>query len=96
MLSKKQTPSYKTINRFRVNPKTDALLTSLFIQFHSQCLEKSLIEDKSILIDGTKAEANGDRYTFVWKRSIQNYEIKMNKISNFLYNKLVKEKVISI
>ncbi|ORO01698.1 transposase, partial [Staphylococcus aureus] len=26
-----QTPSYKTINRFRVNPNTDALIESLFI-----------------------------------------------------------------
>ena len=28
----KSKPSYKTINRFRVNPKVDALLESLFIQ----------------------------------------------------------------
>ncbi|WP_150853303.1 transposase, partial [Staphylococcus aureus] len=35
-LAQDQTPSYKTINRFRVNPNTDALIESLFIQFHSQ------------------------------------------------------------
>ena len=29
-LSQNQTPSYKTINRFKVNPKVDALLASLF------------------------------------------------------------------
>ena len=34
----KSKPSYKTINRFRVNPKVDALLESLFIQF---CQTKS-------------------------------------------------------
>ena len=32
-LSQKSKPSYKTINRFRVNPKVDALLEILFIQF---------------------------------------------------------------
>ncbi len=32
-LAQDQTPSYKTINRFRVNPNTDALIESLFIQF---------------------------------------------------------------
>ena len=37
----KSKPSYKTINRFRVNPKVDALLESLFIQFYSQCKTKS-------------------------------------------------------
>ncbi|SQE82503.1 Mobile element protein [Staphylococcus aureus] len=31
-LAQDQTPSYKTINRFRVNPNTDALIESLFIQ----------------------------------------------------------------
>lgn len=93
-LSQNQIPSYKTINRFRVNPKTDALLASLFIQFHSQCLEQSLIDDKSIFIDGTKVEANANKYTFVWKRSIQNYETKMNENSTLLYRELVKNKIV--
>ena len=35
-LAQDQTPSYKTINRFRVNPNTDALIESLFIQFHNK------------------------------------------------------------
>ncbi|OEK89554.1 transporter [Staphylococcus shinii] len=92
--SQNQTPSYKTINRFRVNPKVDALLESLFIQFHSQCLKQNLIDDKTIFIDGTKLEANANRYTFVWKKSIQNYESKMNEDSKALYYELVKEKII--
>ena len=53
-LSQNQKPSYKTINRFRVNPKVDALLESLFIQFYSQCVKQNLIDDKAIFIDGTK------------------------------------------
>ena len=57
-LAQNQTPSYKTINRFRVNPNTDALIESLFIQFHSQCLKQNLIDDNSIFIDGTKVEAS--------------------------------------
>ncbi|EOR39452.1 putative transposase [Staphylococcus aureus subsp. aureus 122051] len=74
-LAQNQTPSYKTINRFRVNPNTDALIESLFIQFHSQCLKQNLIDDNSIFIDGTKVEANANRYTFAWKKSIQNHEL---------------------
>ncbi|OHS26287.1 hypothetical protein HMPREF3257_06290, partial [Staphylococcus aureus] len=35
-LAQDQTPSYKTINLFRVNPNTDALIESLFIQFHNK------------------------------------------------------------
>ncbi|HDA5523215.1 TPA: transposase, partial [Staphylococcus aureus] len=93
-LAQDQTPSYKTINRFRVNPNTDALIESLFIQFHSQCLKQNLIDDKSIFIDGTKVEASANRYTFVWKKSIQNYESKLNENSKALYRDLVEEKII--
>ena len=80
-LAQNQTPSYKTINRFRVNPNTDALIESLFIQFHSQCLKQNLIDHNSIFIDGTKVEANANRYTFVWKKSIPNHESKLNENS---------------
>lgn len=31
---------FKTINRFRVNPQTDALIESIFVQFHTQCLKQ--------------------------------------------------------
>ncbi|CUD31691.1 transposase [Staphylococcus aureus] len=93
-LAQDQTPSYKTINRFRVNPNTDALIESLFIQFHSQCLKQNLIDNNSIFIDGTKVEANANRYTFVWKKSIQNHESKLNENSKALYRDLVEEKII--
>ncbi len=86
-LAQNQTPSYKTINRIRVNPNTDALIESLFIQFHSQCLKQNLI-------DGTKVEVNANRYTFVWKKSIQNHESKLNENSKTLYRDLVEEKII--
>ncbi|AGU54218.1 hypothetical protein RSAU_002356 [Staphylococcus aureus subsp. aureus 6850] len=78
-LAQDQTPSYKTINRFRVNPNTDALIESLFIQFHSQCLKQNLIDDNSIFIDGTKVEASANRYTFVWKKSIQKSRIEIER-----------------
>ena len=94
-LSQNQKPSYKTINRFRVNPKVDALLESLFIQFHSQCLKQNLIDDQAIFIDGTKVEANANRYTFVWKKSIQNHESRINENSKVLYHEWMINKIIS-
>lgn len=51
-LSQKQTPSYKTINRFRINPKIDALLESLFVQFYSHCIEQSLVIIKDLGLKG--------------------------------------------
>ena len=41
-LSQNQKPSYKTINRFRVNPKVDALLESfIYSILQSVCKTKS-------------------------------------------------------
>ena len=48
---------------------------------------------KAIFIDGTKIEANANRYTFVWKKSIQNHESKMNEDSKALYHELVTNKI---
>ena len=94
-LSQNQKPSYKTINRYRVNPKVDALLESFFIQFHSQRLKQNLIDDQAIFIDGTKVEANANRYTFVWKKSIQNHESRINENSKVLYHEWMINKIIS-
>ncbi len=41
-----------------------------------------------------KVEANANRYTFVWKKSIQNHESKLNENSKALYRDLVEEKII--
>lgn len=93
-LSQNQKPSYKTINRFRVNPKVDTLLESLFIQFQSQCLKQNLIDIQAIFIDSTKVESNAHRYTFVWKKNIQNHESRKNEDSKALYYELVTNTII--
>ena len=89
----KSKPSYKTINRFRVNPSR-CFIRIFIYSFYSQCVKQNLIDDKAIFIDGTKIEANANRYTFVWKKSIQNHESKMNEDSKALYHELVTNKII--
>ncbi|PNZ34836.1 transposase, partial [Mammaliicoccus vitulinus] len=72
-----QTPSYRTINRFRVNPIIDRLLQSLFINFRTQLIEQNLIDEESIYIDGTKIEANANKYTFVWRKNTERFNKKV-------------------
>ncbi|WP_413481945.1 transposase, partial [Mammaliicoccus vitulinus] len=76
-LSQNQTPSYRTINRFRVNPIIDRLLQSLFINFRTQLIEQNLIDEESIYIDGTKIEANANKYTFVWRKNTERFNKKV-------------------
>ncbi|MHC5230106.1 transposase [Enterococcus sp. LJL99] len=57
--------SYRTINRFRVNPLVKTLLRECFVQFLSQLTKEQLIAEEAIFIDGTKIEVNANKYSFV-------------------------------
>jgi len=87
-------PSYRTINRFRVNPEVKELLRQCFVQFRCQLVEKELIDAEAIFIDGTKIEANANKFTFVWRKSIERYQEKLVEKSNALYEELVEKEII--
>lgn len=75
LLDNKKAPDHVTINRFRnlIYPFIDEILTQLV----ELLIKEGEIDLKSIYIDGTKIEANANRYTFVWKKSILNYQEKL-------------------
>lgn len=93
-LTQSYQPSYRSINRFRVNPLVNALLRECFVQFRSQLVKEQLIDEEAIFIYGTKIEANANKYTFVWKKSIENFDKKLTEKSNVLYDELLKDKII--
>jgi len=93
-LTQSYQPSYRTINRFRVNPLVNALLRECFVQFRSQLVKEQLIDEEAIFIDGTKIEANANKYTFVWRKSIDNFDKKLTEKSTFLYDELLKNTII--
>lgn len=67
-------PSYRTINRFRVDPDVKDILRELFVQFRSHLVKEKIIDNEAIFIDGTKIEANANKFTFVWKKSIKKFQ----------------------
>ncbi|MCG5105410.1 transposase, partial [Oceanobacillus alkalisoli] len=79
-------PTYRTINRFRSNPLVENILRECFVQFRNQLVEKELIEEEAIFIDGTKIEANANKFTFVWRKSTERYSEKLIEKSNQLYD----------
>src|SRR5690625_4390233 len=87
-------PSYRTINRFRVDPDVQEILRQLFVQFRCQLIEEKIIDNEAIFIDGTKIEANANKFTFVWKKSIQNYSNKLIENSNKMYDELLEKEII--
>lgn len=93
-LTQSQTPNFRTINRFRVNPLVQPVLQECFIQFRNQLVSQKLIDEEAIFIDGTKLEANANKYTFVWKKSTERYEDSLRQKSKAYYEQLVEEQII--
>lgn len=63
-------PDHNTINRFRGERLKD-VLREIFVQVVELLVEEGLISLKEIYVDGTKLEANANKYTFVWGKSIK-------------------------
>ncbi|MFM6402909.1 MAG: IS1182 family transposase, partial [Planktothrix sp.] len=55
------------------------MLKSIFTEVVILLAEEGLLSIEEINVDGTKIEANANRYTFVWKKSIQTNKEKMKK-----------------
>ena len=87
-------PSYRTINRFRVHPDMKELIRQCFVQFRCQLIQEKLIDQEAIFIDGTKIEANANKFTFVWKKSVERHHTNLVEKSNQLYNELLQNEII--
>ncbi|WP_100011205.1 IS1182 family transposase [Lentibacillus sediminis] len=87
-------PSYRTINRFRVHPETKELLRQCFVQFRCQLVEEEQIDEEAIFIDGTKMEANANKFTFVWRKSTERHSANLVEKSNQMYEELLEKEII--
>jgi transposase len=77
LLGGESAPDHTTINRFRKD-RLGEIMESLFYQFVKILCELSEVTYENTFFDGTKLEANANRYTFVWKKSIEKNEMKMH------------------
>ena len=69
---------HNTINRFR-NSKLELCFKDIFKQIVLMLAEEGLITLKEIYTDGTKLEAQANRYSFVWGKAIKTNKAKMLK-----------------
>lgn len=77
LLAGHKAPDHSTIARFRQKHATNAI-EDLFYQLVNFLYEMKEIEYENVFIDGTKIEANANRYTFVWKKVVTKNEAKMH------------------
>jgi hypothetical protein len=77
-LSWQSKPDHNTINDFRVK-RLKGHLKKIFNQVVLLLAEQGYLSLKDLYVDGTNQEANANRYTFVWGKSIKTNKAKMQK-----------------
>lgn len=78
-------PDHNTISRFR-QIKVDVILKDIFKKIVLLLAEQGLVSLDEVYVDGTKIEANANKFTFVWKNSIKYYKEQMIKQIDEVWN----------
>lgn len=78
------TPNFRTINNFRSQKLKDQI-HNLFSELVKLMVEMGYVSLDTQYVDGTKIEAASNRYTFVWRKSVEKYKEKLEvKVSSIL------------
>jgi transposase len=83
-LSANHTPDHNTINRFRSSHLKDTI-HEIFTQVVVMLVDMGYLSLDVIYVDGTKLESRANRYSFVWRKSVEKNKAKLEaKISKVL------------
>jgi len=78
LLGDEPAPSHDALTRFRSGPLTRCA-EDLFYQLVKKLRELDEIKYKHLFPDGSKIEANANKYSFVWKKSTNKYQARLEK-----------------
>jgi transposase len=73
-----QKPDFRTINGFR-SSHLKGSIDEVFTAVAELLIESGHIKLENYFLDGTKIEANANRYSFVWKGSTKKFKARMQK-----------------
>ncbi len=78
LLRGKKVPSHERFGNFIRKHLAGDVCENLFYQLIQELIRRGAIELENLFVDGTKIEANANRYSFVWEKSVRKNEEKMN------------------
>lgn len=93
-LANRQTPSRDAFYDFKNKKLKNLILEDLHYQLIKKLKERGYLSLEKIFVDGTKIEANANRYTFVWRGSMNYHLINLLDAINGVYssyNRLIKQ-----
>lgn len=83
-------PDHNTIARFRTG-RVKAHLESIFNQFVGKLHKHGELPFENAFIDGTKIEANANKYSFVWKKATEKFDARLPVKAAELFLRINKE-----
>lgn len=83
-LSAKSRPDFRTINNFR-SSRLKGLIDTVFSSTLEILIDSKLIKLEDYFTDGTKIEADANKYSYVWKKNVERNKSKLQiKIKEIL------------
>jgi transposase len=87
-------PDHNTINRFRSNHLKDTV-NDIFTQVVTMLVEMGYLSLDVSCIDGTKMESRANRYTFVWRKTVEKnktkLEAKIRKVLEYIEEGIMQD-----
>ena len=65
----------------------EELIRNLFIDFNLRLKMEELVTLDCLFIDGTKIEANANKYSFVWKKATDKFSAKTSRTDTGLFSR---------
>ncbi len=87
LLNGNSVPDSATFARFQ-NERLTSVIEKLFYQLILLLHDQGEIPFENIFVDGTKIEANANKYTFVWKSAIEKFSGKLSVKSESKLNEI--------
>lgn len=94
LLNGEKAPNYHEIARFR-SKRLSECGEELFYQLVKKLSGMEEIKYEHLFVDGTKIEANANKYSFVWKKSVNKYEARVHEKLEKLIPELRKKYMLN-
>lgn len=75
-LSGSQRPDFRTLNRFRTSHLKQTI-EEVFVSLTALLVEAGLVTLSETFVDGTKIEAQANRYSFVWGKGVATHKTRL-------------------
>lgn len=86
-ISGKNKPDFRTLNRFRSSIMKDQIQI-IFANVIGLLAQRGIVKLENCFIDGTKIEANANKFSFVWKKSTAHFDEKLKLKINALMEEI--------